>query len=113
MKKSLALVMVVVMLSALTLTACGSKVEKLTLEGTGKGYKSDIEVKVTLEGDKITAVEVVKHGDTPGISDAAIQDIPKAIVAKGNVDGVDTVSGATATSNGIIDAVKNALSKKK
>ena len=76
--------------------------------GEGTGIGGAVKVKVKKEGDKITAVEVVSHSETPGISDPAIKDIPAAIVKAQSAD-VDGVSGATMTSNAIKDAVKKAL----
>lgn len=67
-----------------------------------------MKVKVTLAEKAITAVEIVSHDETPGVSDAALKDIPASIVAEQSV-GVDTISGATYTSNGIILAVTKAI----
>ena len=64
----------------------------------------DLTVKVTIAGGVIAGVEVVSHSETAGISDAPIAKVPAAIVA-GNTPDVDTVSGATVTSNAIMDAV--------
>ncbi len=79
------------------------------LTGTADGFMGPITVSVTMDGDTITAVEVVSNSDTPEIAGAALEQIPAAIVAANSPD-VDVVSGATYTSNGIINAVKNALS---
>ena len=68
----------------------------------------DLTVKVVIAGGKIASVEVVSHTETPGISDAPIASVPAAIVAGNTVD-VDTVAGATVTSNAIIDAVVKCL----
>ncbi len=87
--------------------ASGSSV----LEGEGAGFGGAIKVKVTMDGDTISAVEVVSHGETPGISDPAFSTVPAAIVKAQSAD-VDAASGATMSSNGIKEAVKNALSKK-
>lgn len=78
--------------------------------GTGAGRNGDITVDVTLTDGVITDVSVTSHSETAGISDPALTDLPKAIVAAGSVD-VDAVSGATETSNGILAAVKDALTK--
>ena len=78
------------------------------LTGTADGFMGPITVSVTMDGDTITAVEVVSNSDTPEIAGAALEQIPAAIVAANSPD-VDVVSGATYTSNGIINAVKNAL----
>ncbi|HHY17046.1 MAG TPA: FMN-binding protein, partial [Firmicutes bacterium] len=79
-----------------------------TYEGTGEGLFGAIKVSVTVQGGKITAVKVLEHSETEGIADAAISRVPDAIIEKQTVD-VDAVSGATYTSKGIIDAVKDAL----
>ena len=79
------------------------------LTGTADGFMGPITVSVTMDGDTITAVEVVSNSETPEIAGTALEQIPAAIVAANSAD-VDVVSGATYTSNGIINAVKNALS---
>ncbi len=79
--------------------------------GVGKGMHSNIAVTVTVEGGKITNVTVDSQEETPGISDPAFEQIPKAMVEANSAD-VDIVTNATLTSNGIIEAVKNALSGK-
>lgn len=79
-----------------------------TYTGTGKGMHSNIAVTVTVEGGAITSVTVDSQDETPGVSDPAIEQIPAAIVEAGSTD-VDAVAGATLTSNGIIEAVNNAL----
>lgn len=79
-----------------------------TYEGVGEGLFGPIRVSVVVQGGRITEVKVLEHTESEGISDPAISGIPKAIVENQTVD-VDTVSGATFTSKGIIEAVKNAL----
>jgi len=86
-----------------------SKLKDGRYEGEAKGFLSTVRVAVTVSGGKITAVEVLSHGDTQGIADNAISKIPGAIVASQSID-VDVVSGATGTSKGIIEAVRAALS---
>ena len=80
-----------------------------TYTGTGKGMHSNIAVTVTVKDGAIASVTVDSHDETPGVSDPAIEQIPAAIVAAGST-AVDAVAGATLTSNGIIEAVNNALS---
>lgn len=77
-------------------------------KGTGEGFHGPIEVEVTVAGGKVTAVRILSQDDTPNVAGAALTGIPKAIVEQQKVD-VDAVSGATYTSKGIIEAVKNAL----
>ena len=89
------------------LASAGSSGGALT--GTADGFMGPITVSVTMDGDTITAVEVVSNSETPEIAGGALEQIPAAIVAANSAD-VDIVAGATYTSNGIINAVKNALS---
>jgi uncharacterized protein with FMN-binding domain len=84
-------------------------VEDGTYTGTGDGFNGPIEVEVTVEGGEIANVEVLSHSDSPDISDPAFENVPQAIVENNSTD-VDVASGATMSSNGIMDAVNNALS---
>ncbi|HWP79408.1 MAG TPA: FAD-dependent oxidoreductase [Candidatus Acidoferrum sp.] len=77
---------------------------------TTKGNNGDVVVATSFFDGDITAVEVVSHKETPGISDAAIERIPAAIAEYDTVN-VDTVAGATNTSNAILSAVRQAIEK--
>ena len=50
------------------------------------------------------------HAETEGLADAALKDIPAAIVEANSTD-VDSITNATVTSDAIKAAVKDALSK--
>ena len=78
------------------------------LTGTADGFIGPITVAVTMDGDTITSVEVTSNSETIEIAGGALEQIPKAIVEANSPD-VDVVSGATYTSKGIINAVKDAL----
>ena len=69
-----------------------------------------IKVKVTVDGDKISKIEVLSHGETAGVSDPAFETVPDAIIAAQSTD-VDVAAGASFSSKGIIDAVKDALAQ--
>ena len=86
----------------------GAKYTDGTYTGTAAGRNGDVVVSVTVTNGKIASVDVVKHEETAGISDAALTDVPAAIVKK-NSTKVDAVSGATVTSKAIIEAVDAAL----
>ena len=83
--------------------------EGLTGEGQGMGGK--LVVMVTLDGDKMTKVEVISHSETKGIADLALEQMPGRIVEAQSAE-VDGVTGATITSNAIKEAVKAALGGK-
>ncbi len=77
-------------------------------EGTGKGFGGDIVVQVTIENDFITDAAIVSaDNETPSYIDAA-SAILDDVVAKQTVK-VDAVSGATLSSNGIIEGLENAI----
>ena len=78
--------------------------------GTATGREAGLEVKVDIYLDQIARVTVVSHNETIGICDKALELIPYRITASQSTN-VDVVSGATLTSNGIINAVNEALSK--
>lgn len=80
--------------------------------GESKGMNEMIKVEVTVKDSVISEVKVLSHSETAGISDPALKDIPERIVQTNSPD-VDVVSGATRTSNGIIEAVKIALESAK
>lgn len=77
--------------------------------GSANGNNGPIEVKVVVENGYITLIDVLDHSETAGISDPAFEQIPQAIIDAQSFD-VDTVSSATKSSNGIIEAVRNAIS---
>ena len=109
MKKLFLILLCVVFI--ISTTACtsttGSK-DTVTLTGVAKGFGGNVTVNVTKQGDKIIAVDITEQNESEGIATPALEQIPAAIV-KANTTEVDTVSGATVTSNAIINAVNNAL----
>lgn len=81
-------------------------------EGTGKGNNGDITVEVTVEGGNIVSVTLKEHGETEGIYEAAEKSVVADVIKTQSAE-VDAVSGATNTSNGIMEAVTNALAEAK
>ena len=102
--KKLTLILMVLVLSAVSFSAFAAD----TLTGNAKGFGGELTVEVQKDGDKITSVEVTKHGETAGISDPAFATVPAAIVAANSTE-VDVAAGATVTSKAIIAAVNNAI----
>ena len=77
-------------------------------EGTSTGFGGDITVKVTVDGGKITAVDIVSAEKEDGAYLTMAEDIiPKIIDAQ--TSEVDTISGATFSSTGIKNATAQAL----
>ncbi|MBQ7868267.1 MAG: FAD-binding protein, partial [Clostridia bacterium] len=75
---------------------------------TVDGQNGPMTVKVTVASGKIAGVEIVSHQETEGIAKAAFETVPAAIVANNDAT-VDTVAGATLTSNRIMNAVAACL----
>ena len=115
MKKYLSLILVLAMV--LCMAAYGAAPVQATQAGTytpgtytgvGAGKNGDITVEVTFSAEKIESIRIVSHTETPSLSDAAIEQIPAKIVESQSL-GVDAVSGATYTSDGIVEAVADAV----
>ncbi len=77
-------------------------------EGTGKGNGGDIKVEVTVEGGNIVSISLTEHSETEGIYEAAEKGVIEEIIKTQSTE-VDAVSGATVTSNGIMEAVADAV----
>lgn len=81
-----------------------------TYTGKSSGHEGVIQVTVTVSASEITNIEVDAPNETPGIGTLAVDQIPGQILETQSTD-VDSVSGATETSEGIIFAAQDALSQ--
>lgn len=81
-----------------------------TYEGSGTGFGGTIRVRVTISGGKIAAIDILEASGETASYFASAQGVISRMIA-GNTPNVDAVSGATYSSNGIIQAVQNALSQ--
>lgn len=80
-----------------------------TYQGSGSGFRGGTTtVTVVVSGGKITSIHVDSNEDTPSFFDAAYTTVSDEIISSQSAE-VDTVSGATYSSRGIMDAVANAL----
>lgn len=99
---------------SLFLTACGGSSKGYsfkagTYEGIGTGKNGSIKVSVEVSNDSIKKIDILEQNETPSIAKDALEKIPQNIVKEQSL-AIDTISGATITSQGILDAVKDALS---
>ena len=86
-----------------------SKIADGTYEGEGTGFGGKIRVSVKMKDHKITSIQIISaSGEDVSFFDRAKAVIDRILAAQSLE--VDTVSGATYSSRGIIRAVKNALS---
>lgn len=79
-----------------------------TYIGSAQGYGGPVKVEVKTSDSKILSLIILEQTETKGISDFALKSLPKEIVENQTL-GIDTVAGATFTSNAILEASKNAL----
>jgi len=101
--------------TAATATATTGTYKDGTYTGSGTGFKGGTgatKVSVVVAGGKITSVTTVSYKDDQQYYNRAFSTISKSIISK-QVASVDTVSGATYSSKGIIQAVGDALSTAK
>lgn len=83
-------------------------------EGTGTGFRGKITVSVRIKKSKIVEIKLVKNEkDDAAYFERAWSEVPFSIIAvqSANTDKVDAVSGATYSSKGIMEAVRDALKK--
>ena len=82
--------------------------------GTGEGYNDSIELTIQAKKNKNNEIRILKidakHNDTPAIAGPAIEELKAQTLSKQSAD-IDGVSGATYTSEGYKDALKDAISK--
>ncbi|MEK3731646.1 flavocytochrome c [Paenibacillus sp. FSL M8-0334] len=81
-----------------------------TYTGEAQGLHSTIKVEVTVDASKILSVKVLEQQDTEGVSDAVFDTIPQKVV-EGQSLKVEVVSGASVSSEGLIEAIADALAK--
>ena len=78
---------------------------------SAQGCLSDVTVKVTVTGGRVTGVEIDASGETPELGGTAAEALAAALLKTGSTAGVDTVSGSTMTSQAIFTAMDDCLSQ--
>ena len=113
MKKSLFIILSLVLVLSLVTSAAFAEeldMEPGTYTGQGEGMNGIIEVRVTVSEDQITEIEVVEEQETDGLTDTVFEEIPADILEYQSL-ALDTISGATYSSAGLLAAVEDALVK--
>ena len=78
---------------------------------SAQGCLSDVTVKVTVTGGRVTGVEIDASGETPELGGTAAEALAAALLKTGSTAGVDAVSGSTMTSQAIFTAMDDCLSQ--
>ena len=102
---------------AMFLTACGGSASSISaasgvsgsFTGTAKGM-GEVSVTLTLTDNVITDCTAKGDEETPGIGSVVIEQFPGEVV-EGNTINLDSISGATITSNAFVEAAKAALTE--
>ena len=109
MKKSLEMLMTLLFV-LLGTTAWAQSYTAGVYTAQANGNNGPVTVEVEVSDAEILSVKVTEHAETAGLSDTPIERIPAKIV-EGQTLAVDTVSGATNTSNAILKAAEDALAQ--
>lgn len=73
-----------------------------------KGHNSELPMQVAFSEDKILSITVDDSNESEGLSDQVFERLPQQIV-DGQTLNVDIVSGASASSQGLIDGIAEAV----
>lgn len=105
MRKTIRLLLCLMSAAAL-FTGCAASAEQRT--GEAQGYGGILRVSVSMNGTDVTEVRVLSHSETEGVGTRAIDALPEKIVQADGVQ-VDSIAGATVTSEAIKSAVAQAM----
>lgn len=119
LKKKGIIMLLCTMLIVSFLSGCAQKVDNSAKTGAYiagsyevevEGHGGPVKVEVTFTEEEITDIKIVSQSETEGLGDAALEKVKEQIL-KGQSLAVDTVSGATISSNAMITAVEEAVKK--
>lgn len=78
--------------------------------GSSMGFGGIMNMEVTINNKKITNIEILNHKETSGYYEEVFRNMALEIKETQNLNA-DSISGATSTSRGFINSVKDAVSK--
>lgn len=81
-----------------------------TYTAVATGNNGDVTVEVVMSEDGIEAVNIKESSETPGLGDTAMKSIIEKILTNQSI-GIDTVTGATNSSNAVLAAVEDCLNQ--
>ncbi|HLQ75195.1 MAG TPA: FMN-binding protein, partial [Alloiococcus sp.] len=118
MKKSSKISMLLSSVMLLGLYGCNNSGEETSsndsaessegVQGTGAGYHGDIVAEVTFSGDQIEAIEIIEENENESLAEPVFTEMRDAMVEQNSTD-VDSISGATGSSEGFKEAVEDAI----
>jgi len=84
------------------------KKQEQVYEGSSIGYRGTIHVQVKMSGGSISEITIVDSDEDRFIGGAAMEELIETMIELNSTD-IDAVSGATITSKGFLEAVRNAI----
>lgn len=99
-----------------SLNACREKESVMhdgTFTGVGVGRNDEIKVSITITDGMITDAKIISDKESPEISGKAKEHILRRFIEDGETGNIDIVSGATITSDGLLDALDAAVAQAK
>jgi len=113
LKKLLGLTLLIVLVTGLM--ACDAKeiiYNAGSYVGEAEGHIGPIKVQIVTDQFEIKEIKIIEQQETPVIADIVYEKIPVRVI-KSNSPEVEVVAGATYTSNGLLEAIKDGLDKAK
>jgi len=110
--KKVFILFITITFTLLLLCCCTKKVlyEAGKYEGVGQGHHGPIRVVVTTDEYCIVDIKIIEEYEMPELAKIVYEKIPKKVI-KSNSPDVDVVAGASYTSRGLIEAIKDGLKK--
>lgn len=103
----------IMLVGLLILSGCSTQEKRIYTDGeyigVGEGKCGSIQVKINIEEDLIKDIEIIKDNETSSYMSEVKDKLISEIVGKKTLDGIDVVTGSTASSNGVLEAVQGAL----
>jgi len=103
--------LVLLLIALLVLTGCESNKKDYipgTYIGIAEGYLNTVEVSVTVDEHYILEIELIRSDDPEILMTAVMEELPRKIIKQNGTD-VESVSGATYTSESLLEAIEAAL----
>ena len=94
-------IVLAVMLLSTVFTAGAATFTPGDYEASAQGFGGTVSVKLTVDEEAITAIEITGEGETPALGGAAIEQMSAAYVGQADAEGVDGMTGATITRPGV------------
>lgn len=107
MKKLVAVVLALLMLPC-SFAMADRELNAGVYSASSQGFGGQLTIKATVDGDAITALDVVEASETAGVGEAALPVLVQRVLDKQSI-GIDLVSGATVTSTAFIEAMTDIL----